>query len=282
MPATDVNQYFFEAKPLWVGKVGAAGVASAVATSIPAQSAVGLTNGNAYIVTVNRVNSAGTAKNPANERETFIGKLSGSNFIDCVRAVEGAAQAWEADTVMEILITATVWNKLIEGIEILESDLSLKTDQAVFESEHNADGSHNISNMISGGSVLDEDTFSSDSDEAIPTQQSTKSYVGNQTIITSSATPTPTGDRKRNELYISSLAVAAEIQAPSGTPANGNIVIIRIKDNETARALTYDPIYRAIGVILPTTTTISKTLYMAGQYNSADSKWDILAVREEA
>lgn len=135
MPATEVDQYFFEAKPLWVGKVGAAGVASAVATTIPAQSAVGLTDGNAYIVTVNRTDPSGTTKNAANERETFIGKLSGSNFINCIRAVEGAAQAWEADTVMEILVTATAWSKLIEGIENIETN---------FLEEHSAAGKHKI------------------------------------------------------------------------------------------------------------------------------------------
>lgn len=127
MPATETNQNFFELKPLWVGKVGAAGVASTVATTIPLQSAAGLTNGNAYIVTANRV-TAGGVKNAANERETFIGKLSGTNFIDCVRQVEGEAQAWEADIVLEILVTAEVWNKLIEGVEV----------------EHNPDGTHKL------------------------------------------------------------------------------------------------------------------------------------------
>lgn len=131
MPATEVTQNFFEAKPLWVGKVGAAGVASAVATTIPAQSAANLTNGNAYIVTVNRTDATGTVKHPANERETFIGKLSGTNFINCTRGVEGEAQAWEADTVLEILMTAEQWNKLIEGIE----------------AEHGSDGKHKIDKL---------------------------------------------------------------------------------------------------------------------------------------
>ena len=127
MPATETSQNFFELKPLWVGKVGAAGVASEIAPTIPLQSAAGLTNGNAYIVTANRV-TAGGVKNPANERETFIGKLSGTNFIDCIRQAEGEAQAWEADTVLEILVTAEVWNKMIEGIEV----------------EHNPDGTHKL------------------------------------------------------------------------------------------------------------------------------------------
>lgn len=131
MPATNVTDFFIEAKPLWVGKVAASGVASAVATTIPAQDAANLTNGNVYIVTANRTDSTGTTKHPANERETFIGKLSGTSFVDCVRQVEGVAQAWEADTVLEILVTATNWNKLIEGLE----------------QEHTSGGKHKIDKL---------------------------------------------------------------------------------------------------------------------------------------
>jgi len=100
--------------------------------------------------------------------------------------------------------------------------------------------------------------------------------------ISSSATPTPARASKRNLFTITGLAEAAELQAPSGTPEEGDTLIVRIKDNGTARALTYNAIYRAIGVTLPTTTVISKTLYIGFIYNSIDSKWDCLAVGEEA
>jgi hypothetical protein len=97
----------------------------------------------------------------------------------------------------------------------------------------------------------------------------------------SSATPTPAGDS--NDLYtITALAAAAELQAPSGTPVNGQGILIRIKDDGTPRALTYNAIYREIGVTLPTTTAASKTIYLGCVYNSADSKWDVLGVAEEA
>lgn len=69
---------------------------------------------------------------------------------------------------------------------------------------------------------------------------------------------------------------------PSGTPAHGEKIMIRIKDNGTARALTYDTQYRAIGVTLPTTTVIWKTTYLGGIWNSTDTKLDIIAVAQEA
>jgi hypothetical protein len=35
-------------------------------------------------------------------------------------------------------------------------------------------------------------------------------------------------------------------------------------------------------VTLPTTTVISKTLYLGMIYNSTDTKWDVVAVAQEA
>lgn len=110
----------------------------------------------------------------------------------------------------------------------------------------------------------------------------TDDYTGSTTTTASSATPTPTGNKAHNELYITALAEASELQVPSGTPTNGNKLIVRIKDNGTARALTYNAIYSGIVDTLPSTTTISKVLYMGFIYNSTSSKWEMVALTEES
>lgn len=102
------------------------------------------------------------------------------------------------------------------------------------------------------------------------------------TTTASSATPTPTGGSLKNFFTVTALAAGATFGAPSGTPVNGNTIIMRVKDNGTARTLAYNAIYRAIGVTLPTTTVISKTMYFGMKYNSTDSKWDIIAYGIEA
>lgn len=102
------------------------------------------------------------------------------------------------------------------------------------------------------------------------------------TSITSSATPTPIGSAKHNELFVTALAVDATIAAPTGTATNGNRLIIRIKDNGTARALAYNSIFRWVGPSPQTTTVLGKTLYLGVIYNSADTKWDIISVSLEA
>jgi hypothetical protein len=97
----------------------------------------------------------------------------------------------------------------------------------------------------------------------------------------SSATPTPNADSD-DVFELTALAAAAAFAAPSGTPTDGQPLLIRIKDDGTARGLTWNAIYRVIGVTLPTTTVISKTLYVGCIYNAADSKWDVLGVNQQA
>lgn len=103
----------------------------------------------------------------------------------------------------------------------------------------------------------------------------------NQTSITSSATPTPTGNYKENEYFLTALAEAAAFAEPSGTPANGNTLLIRIKDDGTARALSFNAAYKAFFEALPTTTVLGKTMYLGFIYDSAASKWNYVSKVDE-
>ena len=82
------------------------------------------------------------------------------------------------------------------------------------------------------------------------------------------------------------LANALTINADAGTPTDGQRAVFRFKDNGTARALTWTTgatkAFRAVGVTLPTTTVINKTVYVGCLYNDADSRWDAVAVSQEA
>lgn len=100
---------------------------------------------------------------------------------------------------------------------------------------------------------------------------------------TTGATITPTGD-SCDQYTVTALAEATTIAAPSGTPTDGQKLILRIKDNGVARAIVWTTTsggYRAVGVSLPATTVISKTIYVGCIYNAADSYWDVVAVAEE-
>jgi hypothetical protein len=101
------------------------------------------------------------------------------------------------------------------------------------------------------------------------------------TNASSSATLTPTGNARENELYVTAQAASATIAAPSGTPVNGNTLLIRIKDNGTARSLTFNAVYSAFAEALPTTTIAGKTMYLGFIYNSQSSKWEFVSMRNE-
>jgi hypothetical protein len=98
--------------------------------------------------------------------------------------------------------------------------------------------------------------------------------------VTSSATVTPIST---NDLVkITAQAVGLTLANPTGTFTEGQALMIRIKDNGTARTIAFDTNYRAIGVTLPTTTVISKTMYLGIIYNSTDTKWDIVGYNIQA
>lgn len=83
-----------------------------------------------------------------------------------------------------------------------------------------------------------------------------------------------------DQYQLTAVANATTIST-TGTPVNGQKLIIRLKDAGSAKGLTWDSVFRAVGVTLPTTTVVSKTLYVGSIYNSADSKWDVVAVVQE-
>ena len=90
------------------------------------------------------------------------------------------------------------------------------------------------------------------------------SVQGLSASTTSAATITPTAGRT-NQYTVTALAVTASIAAPSGTPVDGQKLMIRIKDNGTAQSISFVGTsggYRAVGVTLPTTTVVSKVLYI--------------------
>ena len=98
--------------------------------------------------------------------------------------------------------------------------------------------------------------------------------------VVSAATVTPTSTNQL--VIITAQAAGLTLANPTGAFVEGQPLMIRIKDNGTARAINYDTNYRAIGVTLPTTTVINKTTYLGIIYNAVDAKWDVIGVTTQA
>lgn len=79
-----------------------------------------------------------------------------------------------------------------------------------------------------------------------------------ESSITSSATPTPTGDARENYLTITALATNATFAEPSGTAAHNNWLNIEVKDDGTSRTLSWNAAYKAGDIPLPTATVAGK------------------------
>jgi len=107
--------------------------------------------------------------------------------------------------------------------------------------------------------------------------------IVNPTVQETTSTATLTiNANQENTGVLTAQAVALTVANPTGTAVQGQKLVYRIKDNGTGRAITWGANFRAIGVTLPTTTTASKLLYVGCIYNTTDSKWDVIAVNEEA
>jgi hypothetical protein len=117
-------------------------------------------------------------------------------------------------------------------------------------------------------------------------------YTGTETLtnkridprVTSAASASSlTPDISASDVYAyTALAAGLTINAPTGTPLDGDKLIFRLLDNGTSRALTWNATYTVIGVTLPTATTISKTTYVGCIYNANNTRWDVIAVTTQA
>ena len=108
----------------------------------------------------------------------------------------------------------------------------------------------------------------------------TWTYNAQRTVSVTTAGATLTPNITIGDVFtITAQDVALAVANPTGTPVNGQRMIIRIKDNGTLRSITWSGSqYRASSDLsLPTTTIASRTQYLGFIWNSTDSRWDLLA-----
>ena len=93
---------------------------------------------------------------------------------------------------------------------------------------------------------------------------------------------TPTSDTC-NQFNVGISGGDISFAAPSGSPLNGQKLLIRIFGDSVSRSITsWNAIYRAIGTSLPTTADANKTIYVGCIYNNTYSKWDVVGAAIEA
>lgn len=97
------------------------------------------------------------------------------------------------------------------------------------------------------------------------------------TSVSSASTHTIDSD-SYDWFIVTAQAAAVTFAAPTGTPVAGQRLMIRIKDNGTARAITWNAAFVSSGIASPpSTTVISKTHHIGFVWDEAASKWVCLA-----
>ena len=95
--------------------------------------------------------------------------------------------------------------------------------------------------------------------------------------VVSSTTVTPTAND--DLVIITAQAAALTLAAPTGSLVQGQALMIRIKDNGTARAITWGASFEASGTVaLPTTTVLDVRLDVIFKWNEVTSKWRCVGV----
>lgn len=227
-------------------------------------------------VTIDRVDSAGTAT--ATKMERITGTISGSNLTSYTRGVDySTEQAHSAGAVVEMVWNAADWNQAVDGLLI----------------EHNQTGTHKTAAVTTLKATGAEVTTGTEdgkivtpkalADAGISTTASSTTTFTNKRITkrvgTSVSAATHTINSDSYDAYtVTAQAEAVTFAAPTGTPTQGQTLIIRLKDDGTARGITWNGIFRDGDVALPSTTVISQTMYLGFMYNSTDTKWDLLAL----
>lgn len=145
-------------------------------------------------------------------------------------------------------------------------------------------------NLITSGAFATTLTATATTSVTLPTTGTLATLAGTETFTnkritrrlvstTQSATPTINTDNTDiAEILNLAQAVTSFTTNLSGTPVNGDMLIIRITDNGTARALSFGASFETSTVALPTTTVISTPLDIGLRWNAATSKWRCVAV----
>lgn len=220
------------------------------------------------------------AKQPLDSDLTTIAGLTATtdSFL------QAKSSAWSARTPTQV--AADLVTPLASSFQPLDSDLTTiagltATTDNFMVSASSAWASRTPAQAKTSLSLNNVDNTSNATERAA-TRTLTNARVTKRAGSTTS-TSTLTYDSDTYDVYtLTAQAAALTLANPSGTPTDGQSIMMRFKDNGTARALTWSGSqWRAIGLTLPTTTTISKWLYALAVWQAADSKWDVIAVGQE-
>jgi hypothetical protein len=139
---------------------------------------------------------------------------------------------------------------------------------------------------VKNGVKFPDDTVQSTAYSTSTTETLTNKRISPRVTSAGSTSGTLTPNGNTSDVFNAfGLTGAITMAAPSGTPTDGQRLILRFEDNGSAIGITWTTssgAYRAVGVTLPTTTAAGKATYVGCIYNSTDTFWDVIATVTQA
>jgi hypothetical protein len=108
-----------------------------------------------------------------------------------------------------------------------------------------------------------------------------KRIVTRTGTVTTGTTITPTSDD--SDMFIISAQGSATftMAAPSGSPLDGQKLLLRFKPTVNVTSITWNVVYRSVAAALPATMTSGKVTYVGLVYNTQDARWDCVAAGQQ-
>lgn len=223
-----------------------------------------------YLI-INRQDANGN-NTPSSREEIKYTGVAGSDVTGVTRAADGSTARSHADgALVEPALTVGMWNDQQDFLAV-----SLATVNGVLRPISAATITDlNITNSVgaSGASVYGE--FTSLSGVQTMTNKSIT-----QRVVTTTDDATAVIDCDITDQYELTAVANATTFTVTGTPTDGQKLVIRFKDAGVAKALTFTG-FTAMGVTIPTTTTAGKWGYVGAIYNLGETTWHIVATGTE-
>ena len=231
------------------------------------------------ILVIDRVNSSGTSTPTVREYISYTG-ISTNTVTGVTRGVGGStAQSHSSGAIIEEVLSVTHWLDLLAFLAVAH-DTSGNIDTIGASTSLTTPKINENVALLSTSTELN----LLDNITALVTTSSTDTFTNKritQRVITTTDDATAVINCAITDQYeLSAVANATEFTV-TGTPTDGQKLLIRWKDAGAAKNLTFTG-FTAIGCTIPTTTVQSKWGYVFAVYNLAATTWHVLAVGAEA
>jgi hypothetical protein len=260
-------------------------------TSVTLNNTTGIQN-KAGVFVVDRIDTGGTEKSASVREYISFDGLSGSTLTGLTRGLGGGGvdQDHATGAVVEFvndvvqqqsIIDAIVAEHSTAGVHDATKVVGIAGNQTITGVKTFGSGKIVVTNLTVGAFTVTPPSATDTLVGRATTDTLTNKRITPR-IVTTTDDATAVIDTDITDQYQLTAVANDTTISTTGSPTAGQKLIIRLTDAGVAKNLTWDGVFRAVGVTLPTVTVATKTHYIGAIYNLTATKWDVVAVLVEA